>query len=71
MHIMLAAAMAGQGVALGDTLTAQSAITRGDLTAPFATRLASKRRYYLVHKSTPPTPQAAAFATWITSALQT
>ena len=70
MHIMLAAAMAGQGVALGDSLTAQSALARGDLVAPYAARLTSQRRYYLVQKSAQPSPQAKAFATWITAALR-
>lgn len=66
MNMVLAAAFAGQGVALGDTFTCGAALRSGALRRPFAAVIPSPRAYYLV---VPPgraaSPAVAAFRGWL------
>lgn len=66
MNMVLAAAFAGQGVALGDTFTCGAALRSGALLRPFEAVIPSPRAYYLV---VPPahadSPAVAAFRAWL------
>ena len=66
MPMVQLAAAAGQGVALGDTLTAQSALASGNLVRPFGLSIPSRWNYYLrVAQHGPAAHVAEAFAQWI------
>jgi LysR family glycine cleavage system transcriptional activator len=66
MNLLLAAATAGQGAAMGDALTCGRALASGSLVRPFELAVRSMRAYYLVseHRKTG-TPIARAFGDWL------
>ena len=66
MPMVQLAAAAGQGVALGDSLTAQAALSSGNLVRPFGLSIPSRWNYYLkVAEAGPAGHVAEAFAQWI------
>lgn len=67
-NLLIAAAVAGQGVALGDPITCDGALKEGRLIAPFAAATPSERTYWL-RLSPGATHAAAACATWLRSTL--
>jgi LysR family glycine cleavage system transcriptional activator len=69
LQVMLAAALAGQGVALGDTLSTATHLESGRLARPFGYEVPAGRCYWLVPGRGGDSPQAAAFAGWLTAAL--
>ena len=67
-NLLLAAAIAGQGVALGDAITCERELAEGRLLAPFDARIPSGRAYWL--RVAPGAPQAAtSFAEWLQAEL--
>lgn len=48
MNLVYAAAMSGQGIAMGDEFICRSAMASGQLVRPFDINIRSKRSYYLV-----------------------
>ena len=65
-HLALAAAEAGQGVALAEEPLAAPAIAAGRLVRLFATEIGTDRAYWLVHPESPAPPaQVAAFRDWL------
>ncbi|MGI9511664.1 MAG: LysR substrate-binding domain-containing protein [Anderseniella sp.] len=70
MPMVQMAASSGHGVALGDALTARSALESGQLVRPFALSIPSRWSYYMRVNETGPAGEAAqAFATWINTQL--
>ena len=70
MNLVLAAASAGQGVAMGDELTCRQALETGRLVRPFELAIRSTRAYYLVmehHRVA--YPATLAFTDWLKSRL--
>ena len=70
MNLVLAAASAGQGIAMGDELTCRQALDTGRLVRPFELGIRSSRAYYLVmehHRSG--NPAIHAFSDWLKSRL--
>lgn len=66
MPMVQLAAAAGQGVALGDSLTAQSALGSGHLVRPFGLSIPSRWNYYMrVAQPGPAAHLAQAFAGWV------
>ena len=66
MPMVQLAAAAGQGVALGDSLTAQAALESGNLVRPFGLSIPSRWNYYMrLNRSGPAAHAAQAFAQWI------
>lgn len=75
LNLVQSAAIAGQGIMMGDEFTCATALARGQLVAPFPTRIKSTGGYYLVReRRKPATPAATVFIRWlealITGALQ-
>jgi LysR family glycine cleavage system transcriptional activator len=70
MNLVLSAAVAGQGIAMGDELTCRKALAAGQLVRPFELGIKSTRAYFLVmehHKAD--NPLMAAFCDWLRSRL--
>ncbi len=70
MNLVVAAAAAGQGVAMGDELTCGQALKTGRLVRPFDLAIRSDSAYYLVvehHRTGNPAVQA--FSDWLKSRL--
>lgn len=66
MPMVQLAAAAGQGVALGDSLTAQAALEAGHLVRPFSLSIPSRWNYYIrVTREGPAVHMAEAFAQWM------
>ena len=66
MMLVQAAAMAGQGVMMGDEVTCGSALASGQLVAPFQTRIRAPGSYYLVtERRRSADPAVAAFSQWL------
>lgn len=66
MNLALAAAIAGQGVAMGDTLISAGLVEAGALVHPFAVTLAAPGAYYAVgHPGAAERPLVAAFLDWL------
>lgn len=66
MHLLYAAALAGQGVALGDIDLAQSMLSEGRLIRPFSQTLRYSRAYYCcVPENLLEKPAVAAFTNWL------
>jgi len=60
------AAIAGQGIMLGDAITCAGAMASGQLVAPFAFKVKSAAGYYLVrHGQKRPSPAIGAFTRWL------
>jgi LysR family glycine cleavage system transcriptional activator len=71
MPMVQLAAAAGQGVALGDSLTAQAALEAGNLVRPFGLSIPSRWNYYMrVTGGGPAAHAAKAFAQWIRQQLE-
>lgn len=68
VNLLLAAALAGQGVALGDPITCAGFLAEGALARPFAATTPSARAYVLSLAPDPP-PAARRFADWLIDAL--
>lgn len=70
MNLVLAAASAGQGIAMGDELTCQQALETGRLVRPFDLAIRSSRAYYFVMQNQRVANAAAlAFSDWLKSRL--
>jgi LysR family glycine cleavage system transcriptional activator len=66
MFLVLSAAVAGLGVAMGDGLTCRAAVEQGQLVKPFASSIPSLEAYYLVAQpSMLERPTCRAFAEWL------
>jgi LysR family glycine cleavage system transcriptional activator len=66
MPMVQLAAAAGQGVALGDSLTAKAALEAGHLVRPFSLSIPSRWNYYLrVNNNGPSAHVGEAFAQWM------
>jgi LysR family glycine cleavage system transcriptional activator len=61
------AAIAGQGIMLGDETTCAGALASGQLVSPFSTTINPQRGYYLVrHRHKRASPATLAFIRWLT-----
>ena len=70
MNLVLAAASAGQGIAMGDELTCRQALETGRLVRPFDLAIQSRSAYYLVvEQLRAGNPAVDAFADWLRSRL--
>jgi LysR family transcriptional regulator, glycine cleavage system transcriptional activator len=66
LNLVQSAAIAGQGIMMGDELTCSGALGRGQLVAPFATKIKSTGGYYLVsERRKPATPAVTVFIRWL------
>lgn len=71
MHLVYSAALAGQGVAMGDVILCAEAMNEGLLVRPFEQTIRSPRSYYLalpIEKAR--NPAIAAFRDWIVDELR-
>ncbi|MEM8753295.1 MAG: LysR substrate-binding domain-containing protein [Pseudomonadota bacterium] len=68
-NLLIAAALAGEGVALGDPITCDGALAAGALIRPFETTARSERGYFLELSADAP-PAAARFAEWLAGTLR-
>ncbi|MFO1174997.1 MAG: LysR substrate-binding domain-containing protein [Paracoccaceae bacterium] len=72
MHLVYSAALAGQGVAMGDVILCAEAMSDGLLVRPFEQAIRSPRAYYLaVPVARARNPAVAAFRGWILEELRT
>lgn len=70
MHLVIAAALAGQGIAIGDPIIAGGALSAGRLMRPFALAIRAPNSYYLVaDRGRLRQPLVKAFRSWITTRL--
>jgi LysR family transcriptional regulator, glycine cleavage system transcriptional activator len=70
MHLVIAAALAGQGIAIGDPIIAGGALSAGRLVRPFPLAIRASSSYYLVaDRGRMKQPLVRAFRTWIKSGL--
>lgn len=70
MNLVLAAATAGQGIAMGDALTCRQAMDTGQLVRPFDLAIMSKSAYYWVMEDhRVGNPATLAFSDWLRSRL--
>jgi LysR family glycine cleavage system transcriptional activator len=70
MNLVLAAASAAQGIAMGDELTCRQALDTGRLVRPFDLAIRSSRAYYLVMEpNRVANPAVLAFSEWLKSRL--
>ncbi len=70
MHLVIAAALAGQGIALGDPIIAGGALSAGRLVRPFPLAIRSPSSYYLVaDRGRMKQPLVRAFRAWIKTQL--
>jgi LysR family transcriptional regulator, glycine cleavage system transcriptional activator len=71
MNLVYSAALAGQGIAMGDEFVCGEALDRGQLVRPFAKELPTKNAYCLATpRDKAPNPVRAAFLTWLREALR-
>lgn len=71
MNLVFSAAIAGQGVAIGDELTGSKALSDGRLVRPFDLAIKSPRSYYLVNEHAKADhPVLGPFSTWIRARLR-
>ena len=71
MNLVFSAALAGQGIAMGDELTGRRALTDGRLVRPFDIAIKSPRSYFLVSEHAKAGhPVLDAFSRWLKSRLQ-
>jgi LysR family glycine cleavage system transcriptional activator len=67
MVLVQTAAIAGQGIMLGDETTCGGALAKGELVAPLTATMHPQRGYYLVrHRQRRASPAAVAFMRWLT-----
>ena len=70
MNLVFSAAIAGQGIAMGDELTGQKALSEGRLVRPFDIAIRASRSYYLVvDLAKSDHPVLPAFRDWLRSSL--
>jgi len=70
MHLVIAAALAGQGIAIGDPIIAGGALSAGRLVRPFALAIRAPNSYYLVaDRGRLRQPLVKAFRHWIAARL--
>ncbi|MBT8154233.1 LysR family transcriptional regulator [Epibacterium ulvae] len=70
MNLAYSAALAGQGIAMGDEFVCSADLLSGKLVRPFPDRLATQNAYYLaVPRDRPRNATVAAFVSWIKEAL--
>ena len=70
MHLLISAALAGQGIAMGDAITAGEALASGRLVRPFAMTIRSPSSYYLVtDRRRGATAPVTAFRDWVKARL--
>ncbi|MBZ9977852.1 MULTISPECIES: LysR substrate-binding domain-containing protein [unclassified Mesorhizobium] len=70
MNLVFSAAIAGQGIAMGDELTSRRALSEGRLVRPFDIAIKSPRSYFLVSEHAKAShPVLEAFAGWLRSTL--
>ncbi|KUM23352.1 transcriptional regulator [Mesorhizobium loti] len=70
MNLVFSAAIAGQGIALGDELTGRRALSEGRLVKPFEATVPSPRSYFLVFEHTKAGhPVLNAFSDWLRAKL--
>ncbi|OJT98178.1 MAG: transcriptional regulator [Rhizobium sp. 63-7] len=68
MNLVFAAALSGQGIAMGDRFTCRHAMESGQLVRPFDIGISSQRSYYLVASEAKADSQAVvAFCDWLRS----
>jgi LysR family transcriptional regulator, glycine cleavage system transcriptional activator len=66
MNLVYAAAMSGQGIAMGDEFICRGAMAAGQLVRPFDINIRSKRSYYLVISEAKADNQTVmAFSSWL------
>ena len=72
LMLVQSAAIAGQGVMMGDEITCADALATRLLVAPFAAKIKSPGSYYLVsHRNRPVSPAAAVFKRWLSTLIRT
>lgn len=70
IHFVISAAMAGQGVAIGDALICGQALRQGQLIRPFAVNVSGTGSYYVVAEhDVVDQPAVAAFRAWLVDKL--
>ncbi len=70
MNLVFSAAIAGQGIAMGDELTGRKALNEGRLVRPFDVAIKSPRSYYLVREHAKADHDVlSAFSGWLRSRL--
>ncbi|PDQ21907.1 transcriptional regulator [Mesorhizobium sanjuanii] len=70
MNLVFSAAIAGQGIAMGDELTGRRALSEGRLVKPFEASVPSPRSYFLVFEHTKAShPVLNAFSDWLRAKL--
>jgi LysR family glycine cleavage system transcriptional activator len=70
MNLVFSAAIAGQGIAMGDELTSRRALDEGRLVRPFDIAIKSPRSYFLVtERAKADHPVVNAFGNWLKSRL--
>ena len=70
MNLVFSAAIAGQGIAMGDELTSRRALSEGRLVKPFDIAIPSPRSYFLVSEHAKANhPALEAFAGWLRAKL--
>ncbi|WP_181408008.1 LysR substrate-binding domain-containing protein [Pararhizobium mangrovi] len=70
VNLAMAAAIAGQGVVIGDNLIASTALAKGTLVRPFPTSIAAQGAYYVVAPHAfDDDPICAAFVEWLRAGL--
>ncbi|TJW67445.1 MAG: transcriptional regulator, partial [Mesorhizobium sp.] len=70
MNLVFSAAIAGQGIAMGDELTSRKALNEGRLVRPFDIAIKSPRSYFLVSEHAKANhPVLQAFGGWLRSKL--
>lgn len=66
MHLVYSAALAGQGIAMGDVILSQDAMSSGQLVRPFEQEVRSPRAYYMaVPLAMVDSPTVMAFRNWL------
>jgi LysR family glycine cleavage system transcriptional activator len=66
MMLVLTAAIAGQGIMMGDEITCAGALAAGQLVSPFSTKIKSRGGYYLLRsRQQRPSPAMLAFTRWL------
>jgi LysR family transcriptional regulator, glycine cleavage system transcriptional activator len=66
MHLVYSAALAGQGIAMGDVILSQDAMSGGQLVRPFEQEVRSPRAYFLaVPLAMAENPAVMAFRIWL------
>jgi len=66
MMLVQTAAIAGQGIMMGDEITCAGALAAGQLVSPFLTKIKARGGYYLVRsRQRRPNPAMVAFTRWL------